>query len=117
MSDVGGAYFAYVTLRRMVRARGKAAVLIVTEDDVAREVYAELFAMRGYGVVTAVSARDGLERARHRTVATVVLALRNGAAELRRRLRTLRPHLRVHVTGLSPLCFDVMSTLAQQQVH
>jgi len=92
-------------------------VLIIAEDAVAREVYAELFAMRGYGVVTAVSARDGFERARNRAVATVVLALSAGAMALRRRLHLLRPRLRVHVTGLAPLCFDVMSPIAQQQLH
>jgi ActR/RegA family two-component response regulator len=92
-------------------------VLIIAEDAVAREVYAELFAMRGYGVVTAIGARDGLKRARDRAVATVVLVLQQGASQLRRKLHALRPTLRIHVTGLSPLCFDIMTPLARQQLH
>jgi DNA-binding NtrC family response regulator len=92
-------------------------VLIIAEDAVAREVYAELFAMRGYGVVTAIGARDGLKRARERIVTTVVLVLQQGAAQLRRKLHAMRPTLRIHVSGLSPLCFDVMAPLARQQLH
>jgi ActR/RegA family two-component response regulator len=115
--DGDGAYFAKVAVRRLVRGRGRAAVLIIAEDAVAREVYAELFAMRGYGVVTATGARDGLKRARDRAIATVVLVLQQGSTQLRRKLHALRPTLRIHVTGLSPLCFDVMAPLARQSLH
>ena len=91
-------------------------VLIIADDAVAREVYAELFALRGYGVVTASTASDGLKAARDRTIAVAVLAVASGAAQLRRRLRAIRPTMRMHVTGMMPLCFDVMSA-ARQRLH
>ncbi|MDB4965110.1 MAG: hypothetical protein JWN44_799 [Myxococcales bacterium] len=97
--------------------RDKAAVLIIAEDAIAREVYAELFSMRGYGVVTAVTAREGVKLSRNRAIATVVLAMQTGAAQLRRKLHALRPTLRIHVTGLQPLCFDVMAPQARKQLH
>lgn len=92
-------------------------MLIIADDRVGREVYAELFAMRGYGVVTAAGARRGLELARAPQVTVAVLALASGAAQLRRRLRAIRPALRVHVTGLLPLCFDLLPPVARQQLH
>lgn len=91
-------------------------MLIIADDPVAREVYAELFGMRGYVVVTAVGARDGLERARRRAVTIAVLALAAGAAQLRRKLHAIRPTLRVHVTGLLPLCFE-LPPVVRQQLH
>ncbi len=93
-------------------------VLIIADDPLAREVYGELFAMRGYGVVTAGCAREGLELARGAAVTVVVLALDAGAAQLRRRLRAVRPLLRVHVSGLLPLGFELMPPIApRQQLH
>ncbi|MGZ3405768.1 MAG: hypothetical protein ACXVAN_04945 [Polyangia bacterium] len=93
-------------------------VLIIAEDPVAREVYGELFVMRGHEVVTAAGARDGLRRARDRRISVVVLALPTGAAQLRRKLHALRPMLRVHVTGLMALPFDVMSSpVPRRQLH
>ncbi len=104
--------------RRFPRVRAThGAVLIIAEDAVAREVYGELFAMRGYAVVTAAGARDGLRCARNRGVTIAVIALATGAAQLRKQLHTMRPTLRVHVTGLFPLAFDVMGPLARQQLH
>ena len=78
-------------------------MLIVAEDPVALEVYAELFTMRGYAVVTALGARDGLRCARAATsISLAVLALATGtASQLRRRLLDLRPTLGVHVAGLA----------------
>ena len=94
------------------------SVLIIAEDPVAREVYAELFAMRGWRVGTAATARQGLRSARDRRYSTAVVALAVGGAQLRKQLHTLRPSLRVHVTGLmSPLPFDVMTPSARQQLH
>lgn len=93
------------------------AVLIIAEDPVAREVYGELFAMRGYVVVTAAGSRDGLRRARNRAVTIAVIAMATGGAQLRNKLHTMRPTLRVHVTGLLPLAFDVMGARARQQLH
>jgi hypothetical protein len=112
------AYFPVVAARRFPRVRAAhGAVLIIAEDPVAREVYGELFAMRGYDVMTASGARDGLRCARDRRVTTAVVALAAGGAQLRKQLHTLRPTLRVHVTGLMPLPFDVMMPLARQQLH
>lgn len=92
-------------------------MLIIADDPVAREVYAELFAMRGYIVVTAAGSRDGLALARRRAVTIAVLAVAAGALQLRRKLAAMRPALRVHVTGLLPLCFDMMPPIATQQLH
>jgi DNA-binding response OmpR family regulator len=92
-------------------------VLIVAEDAAARQVYSELFSMRGYDVRTAASAREGLRLARERRVSVAVLAMTAGAAQLRRKLRALRPLLRVHVTGLMPLPFDLMRPNARQRLH
>lgn len=112
------AYFPVVAARRIARVRaGHGSVLIIAEDPVAREVYGELFAMRGYDVVTATGPRDGLRRARNRAVTTAVISMPTGAAQLRKQLHTLRPTLRVHVTGMLPLPFDVMAMPARQQLH
>lgn len=93
-------------------------VLIIAEDAMAREVYGELFAMRGHEVVTAAGAREGLKLARDRRISCVVLAVATGAAaQLRRKLHALRPMLRVHVTGLMALPFDVMASSPRQQLH
>jgi DNA-binding response OmpR family regulator len=92
-------------------------VLIVADDATARDVYAELFAMRGYSVLTAASAREGLVRAQTRAVTIVVLALATGAAQLRKRLLARRPRLRVHVTGLMPLWLELGLPAMSQQLH
>jgi DNA-binding NtrC family response regulator len=92
-------------------------VLIVADDATAREVYAELFAMRGYKVVAAPNAREGLRRARDRKIGVVVVAMANGGAQLRSKLQALRPKLRVHVTGLLPPAYDVMVIPARQHLH
>ncbi len=92
-------------------------VLIIAADAVARHVYGELFAMRGWDVVTAGGAREGLKLARDRRITVVVLSLPTGAARLRDKLRALRPMLRVHATGMMPLPFDVMTPAARQQLH
>ena len=92
-------------------------VLIITEDALARQVYGELFAMRGWDVVTAAGAREGLKLARDRRIAVVVLSLPTGTAQVRDKLRALRPRLRVHAAGMMPLPFDVMSPAARQQLH
>jgi DNA-binding response OmpR family regulator len=89
-------------------------VLIIAEDAVAREVYGELFVMRGHDVVLAAGAREGLKLARDRRITIAVLSVTSGAAQLRRKLHALRPMLRVHVTGLMALPFDVMATSFQQ---
>jgi hypothetical protein len=116
--DGGRAYVPVVAARRFPRVRAAhGAVLIIAEDPVAREVYGELFAMRGYEVITASGARDGLRCARDKRVTTAVVALSAGGPQLRKQLHTLRPTLRVHVTGLLPLPFDVMAPLARQQLH
>ena len=108
----------FVAARRHEKQpRPRATVLIIADDRAGRDVYAELFAMRGYGVVTAAGAREGLKLARAQKVTVAVLAVANGAAQLRRRLRALRPTLRVHVTGLLPLCFDALPRAARQQLH
>ena len=73
--------------------------------------------MRGWGVRTAGCARDGLKLARDRRVTVVVLALPSGVAQLRDKLRALRPLLRVHATGLGPLAFDLARPAARQQLH
>ncbi len=92
-------------------------VLIIAADAVARHVYGELVAMRGWDVVTAGGAREGLKLARDRRITVVVLSLPTGAARLRDKLRALRPMLRVHATGMMPLPFDVMTPAARQQLH
>jgi len=92
-------------------------VLIIADDAVARQVYGELFAMRGWDVRTAAGARDGLRLARDRRVSVVVVSLPSGAAQLRDKLRALRPRLRVHATGRFPLPFGVMTPAARQQLH
>ena len=92
-------------------------VLIIAEDALARAVYGELFAMRGWDVVTAAGARDGLKLARDRRIAVVVLSLPTGTARVRDKLRALRPRLRVHATGMMPLPFDVLAPPARQQLH
>ncbi len=106
------AYSTYVAVRPPV-------VLIIADDPIAREVYAELFAMRGYRAVTTGGTREALELACGRDVTAVVLALaaRRGsrAAQLRRRLRAVRPRLRVHVTGLPAVGLDPVPT--RQQLH
>jgi DNA-binding NtrC family response regulator len=94
----------------------RAAVLIIAEDGVARQVYGELFAMRGWAVVTASGAREGLRLARDRRISVVVLSLPTGTARLREKLRSMRPQLRVHTTGMMPLPFDVMAPAARQQL-
>ena len=95
----------------------RATVLIIADEPTAREVYGELFAMRGYDVVLAAGARDGLRAARNRRIGTVVLAVSSGASQLRRQLTTLLPRVRVHVTGLMALPFDVMAPAASHQLH
>lgn len=92
-------------------------VLIIAEDALARAVYGELFAMRGWDVVTAAGARDGLKLARDRRIAVVVLSLPTGTARVRDKLRALRPRLRVHATGMTPLPFDLMSPPARRELH
>jgi DNA-binding NtrC family response regulator len=99
------------------RATRASTVLIVAEDAVARDVYGELFAMRGYSVLMAANAREGLTLARRRRIAVAVLALATGAAQLRRRLLTLRPSLKVHVTGIFPMIHDVLPAFARQNLH
>ncbi len=92
-------------------------LLIIADDAVARQVYGELFVMRGYDVRTAAGGREGLRLARNRHVTTVVVAMATGAAQLRRKLHALRPQVRVHVTGLVPLPFDLTTPMARQQLH
>jgi DNA-binding response OmpR family regulator len=92
-------------------------VLIIADDAVARQVYGELFAMRGWDVVTAGGAREGLRVARDRRIGAVVLALTTGVTQLRARLRALRPLLRIHTTGMIPLPFDLMAPATRQQLH
>ena len=92
-------------------------VLIIADDPVAREVYGELFVMRGHDVVTAAGAREGLRLARDRRITVAVVAVPSGAAQLRRKLHALRPMLRVHVTGLMALPLDVVSSTPRQQLH
>ena len=92
-------------------------VLIISEDALARQVYGELFAMRGWEVVTAAGAREGLKLARDRRIAVVVLSLPAGTAQVRDKLRALRPRLRVHTAGMMPLPFDIMAPAARQQLH
>jgi DNA-binding response OmpR family regulator len=92
-------------------------VLIVADDATARDVYAELFAMRGYAVMTAASAREGLVRAQARTVHVVVLALTTGALQLRKRLLARRPRLKIHVTGMMPLWLEPGLPALRQQLH
>jgi DNA-binding NtrC family response regulator len=77
-------------------------VLIIADEPVAREVYGELFTLRGYDVVLARGARDGLHLARDHRIGVVVVALAAGAPKLHRRLTELRPLVRVHVAGLLP---------------
>ncbi|HEY2745911.1 MAG TPA: hypothetical protein VGL86_14845 [Polyangia bacterium] len=92
-------------------------VLIIADEAAAREVYGELFAMRGYDVLLAGGARAGLRAARDRRVAVVVLAMATGAAPLKRKLAALRPLVRVHVVGMLPLWSDVMAREARQHLH
>jgi DNA-binding response OmpR family regulator len=92
-------------------------VLIIAPDATARAVYGELFVMRGWDVVTAAGAREGLRMARDRRVTVVILSLPTGSAQLRDKLHALRPFLRVHATGVSPLPFDAMTPPARQQLH
>jgi len=92
-------------------------VLIISEDALARQVYGELFAMRGWEVVTAAGAREGLKLARDRRIAVVVLSLPTGTVQVRDKLRALRPRLRVHGRGNQPLPFDIMAPAARQQLH
>ena len=92
-------------------------ILIIADDPVAREVYGELFLMRGHDVITAAGAREGLKLARDRRITVAVLAVPSGAAQLRRKLHALRPMLRVHVTGLMALPFDVVSSTPRQHLH
>jgi hypothetical protein len=98
--------------------RLRATVLIIADDPLAREVYCELFAMRGHHVEAAPCARAGLIRVAQRPdVAVVVLALAVGAvAPLRRRLQALAPRLRVHALGVLPASFDMVPP-ARQQLH
>jgi len=107
-----------VAARRFARARvAQAMVLIIADDEIARQVYGELFAMRGWDVVSACGARDGLRLARDRRIGAVVLALPTGVAQLRARIRAMRPLLRVHTTGMVPLPFDLMAPVERQQMH
>ena len=116
--DGARAYQQYVAARRFPRLRAASTVvLIIADDPVAREVYCELFLMRGHQVMTAAGARDGLRLARDRRINVVVLAVPSGAAQLRRKLHALRPMLRVHVTGLNALPFDILSSMPRQQLH
>jgi CheY-like chemotaxis protein len=119
VGDWTRAYGQSVAARRYPQWRSvrAATVLIVADDVVARGVYAELFAMRGYGVVTAADAREGLARARQRRVSVAVLALASGAGQLRRQLQAMRPRLRVHVTGLVPIWLDLAAPRLRQQLH
>jgi CheY-like chemotaxis protein len=106
-------------MRRCIRRLRGSTVLIIADDPVAREVYCELFAMRGHQVEAASCPRAGLLRvAQRRDVAVVVLALRalNAVAPLRRRLQELAPQLRVHALGMAPAYFDTMMP-ARQQLH
>jgi hypothetical protein len=89
-------------------------VLIIADDPVAREVYGELFA-RGHGSSWPPARARRLRLARDRRVTIVVLAVPSGAAQLRHKLHALRPMLRVHVTGLMALPFDVMSSMPRQR--
>jgi CheY-like chemotaxis protein len=100
---------------RRARTRG-VAVLIVADDPVAREVYAELFASRGHVVATACGAREGIASvARRRDIGIAVVALATGAGPLRRRLRAIAPGLRVHVLGLLlPLRFGLRPPTASR---
>jgi CheY-like chemotaxis protein len=94
-------------------------VLIIADDPIAREVYRELFAMRGHQVEAASCARAGLLRvAQRRDVSVVVLALNtiNAVGPLRRRLHALAPRMRVHALGMMPGFFD-LKVPARQQLH
>jgi CheY-like chemotaxis protein len=94
-------------------------VLIIADDPIARDVYCELFAMRGHRVEAASGARAGLMRvARRPDVAVVVLALNalQSYAALRRRLHALAPRMRVHALGTMPSFYD-MAMPARQQLH
>jgi CheY-like chemotaxis protein len=106
-------------MRRCIRRLRGSIVLIIADDPIAREVYCELFAMRGHQVEAASCARAGLLRvAQRRDVAVVVLALNAIAAvaPLRRRLQALAPRLRVHALAMMPGFVDPMIP-ARQQLH
>jgi len=108
-----------VVIRRypLLRAAREATVLIVAEDAVARDVYAELFVMRGYSVVAAATAREGVTQLRRRRITVAVVALATGATQLRRRLLALRPALKVHVTGVFPMLLELQPARLRQQLH
>ena len=92
-------------------------VLIIADEPAAREVYGELFAMRGYDVMLAAGARDGLRAARDRRIAVVVLALATGATQLRRKLAALRPLVRVHVAAMMSQWTELAARQARQHLH
>jgi hypothetical protein len=86
-------------------------VLIIADERTARDVYAELFRMRGYAVTIATGARAGLRAlmARPRHFCIAVVAVANGALPLRRRLLRVQPRLRVHLTGRERVPFDLFA--------
>jgi DNA-binding NtrC family response regulator len=94
-------------------------VLIIADERIAREVYAELFSMRGYSVATANDASSGLRAVlrRPRRFAIAVVALASGAGGLRRRLLRAQPELRVHVTVREQTPFDLYAQRAHQSLH
>jgi CheY-like chemotaxis protein len=107
-------------MRRCIRRVRGSIVLIIADDPIARDVYCELFAMRGHQVEAAAGARAGLARVAHRRdVAVVVLALRSigAVAPLRRRLRALAPRLRVHALGVTSGGYDALMPSRQQLLH
>jgi CheY-like chemotaxis protein len=111
VTDADCAYVAEVP------ATGLVAVLIVSDDPIARSVYAELFALRGYAVATASGPRQGLLRlARNRKIAVVVLDVSSGTLRLLQRVRTMRPDLRVHVSSFLPPC-DYMTRAPSESLH
>jgi hypothetical protein len=93
-------------------------VLIIAEDPVAREVYRELFTMRGHDVETAACARTGiLHIARRPDLGIVVLALSTLGAvgPLKRKLHSIAPSLRIHVVGLPlPTLYEVNNPVRQR---
>jgi multisubunit Na+/H+ antiporter MnhF subunit len=104
-----GAYVGTVALGRFIRRVRGSTVLIIADDPIAREVYCELFAMRGHHVEAASCARAGLVRLAQRPdVAVVVVALNAIAA--------VAPRIRVHALGLMPSYCDV-TVPARQQLH
>jgi DNA-binding response OmpR family regulator len=79
------------------------ALLLVSDDEMVKEIYGEVFRRRGHDVLEAERAEEGLDiLAERRDVCTVLIALSQDGWTAEARFRAFRRPMEIHVIEPGP---------------